>query len=150
MLGPGDRAPAIEGKDHDGNPVSLEALRARGPVVVFFYPKDFTPVCTREACAFEEAYGPLEHRGVTVIGVSADDDESHRRFAKRHGLSFPLISDPDRALARAFGALHPLGLGAKRATFVIDQGGIVRAAIHSELRANKHVKEAIAALERLS
>jgi peroxiredoxin Q/BCP len=140
MLGPGDPAPSLDALDHLGRRIRLADLASRGPVVVFFYPKDFTPVCTREACGFEEVYDPLEAKGVSIVGISADSAESHKRFAERHGLRFSLVSDPDRKIARAFGALHPLGLGAKRATFVIDREGIVRAAIHSELRAGKHVR----------
>jgi peroxiredoxin Q/BCP len=149
MLEPGDRAPAFEGQDHRGESLSLDALRAKGPVVIFFYPKDFTPVCTREACFFQEAYEGLRAQGAEIVGISADTPESHRAFAAQHRLDFPLLSDEDRKIAEAYGILHPFGLGAKRATFVVDAAGVVRGVFHYELRAKKHVEEVEALLDEL-
>jgi thioredoxin-dependent peroxiredoxin len=149
VIAVGQPAPAFEATDHKGARVSLAEAREKGPVVVYFYPKDFTPGCTREACMFRDAFADLDGLGATIVGVSVDDDESHRRFAERYQLPFSLVADPDRALAKRFGIARPLGLGASRATFVIDQRGIVRAAIHSELSMSRHVKDTKAALAGL-
>lgn len=152
MLAPGDRAPDFVRPDHLGNTLDTAALRGSGPLVVYFYPRDFTPGCTREACLFRDAFDELRGVSATVIGLSVDDDDSHRRFAERYRLPFALVSDPDRALARAFGILRPFGvLGARRVTFVIDRAGIVRAALHSELSMSAHldgVRSTLAALDR--
>jgi peroxiredoxin Q/BCP len=149
MLAVGQTAPAFEATDHEGKRVSVTEAQKKGPVVVYFYPKDFTPGCTREACMFRDAFADLDGLGATIIGVSVDDDASHRKFAERYQLPFSLVADPDRALAKRFGIARPLGLGASRATFVIDQQGIVRAAIHSEISMSKHVKDTKAAIEAL-
>lgn len=146
MVDVGQKAPEIEGKDHNGNPLSLKALCERGPVVVYFYPKDFTPGCTREACMFRDAFADLTGTGASIVGISIDDDESHRRFAERYQLPYALVSDPDRAIATRYGITRIFGLGARRVTFVIDRGGIVRAKIHSELSMSRHVEDARAAI----
>lgn len=145
----GQPAPAFEAIDHRGARFSLAEARARGPVVVYFYPRDFTPGCTREACMFRDAFAELDGLGATIVGVSVDDDESHRRFAERYQLPFSLVSDPDHSLAKRFGIRRPLGLGASRVTFVIDRAGVVRTAIHSEISMSRHVKETRAALASL-
>lgn len=146
VIAVGAAAPSFEATDHRGQRFSLAEARTRGPVVVYFYPRDFTPGCTREACLFRDASGDGSGLEATIVGVSVDDDASHRRFAERYGLPFALVSDPDRAIAKRFGITRPLGLGASRVTFVIDRAGIVRAAIHSELSMSRHVKETRAAL----
>ncbi|MEZ4254467.1 MAG: peroxiredoxin [Polyangiales bacterium] len=118
MLKVGDPAPHVSGRDQGGKPVALGDLWAQGPVVLFFYPKDFTPVCTREACHFRDAYGDLRARGVQVVGVSDDDPESHLRFQEAHQLPYPLLTDEGRAMANAFGLRGTLGLwpGASRSS----------------------------------
>ncbi|GAB4204383.1 MAG: peroxiredoxin [Sandaracinaceae bacterium] len=131
----------LRARDHRGNPIDTDVLRARGPVVVYFYPKDFTPGCTQEACLFRDAFADLDGRGASLIGVSSDDDASHVRFAERYGLPFSLVSDPDHAHAKAFDAMRILGLfGARRITYVIDRDGIIRAALHHELSMRAHVE----------
>lgn len=150
MLAAGDLAPTLEATDHRGARFSLDEARARGPVVVYFYPHDFTLGCTREACMFRDAFADLDGLGATIVGISADDDESHRRFAARYRLPFGLIADPDHAIARRFGILRPFGLGASRVTFVIDRAGLVRAAIHSEISMSRHVADARAAIASIA
>jgi peroxiredoxin Q/BCP len=132
--------------------IHLQELRGKKNVVLYFYPRDFTPVCTREACGFRDLYEDLVSQDTEVVGVSVDDDASHGRFAQKHGVGFPLVSDPDKALARKYGATSKLRdlLGStKRVTYVIDKRGVIAAVFESELRASHHVdgvKAAIAAL----
>lgn len=148
MLKVGQRAPSLEANDQNGQPVSLEALLRNGPLVLYFYPKDNTPVCTREACHFRDAHAELADRGAQVVGVSADSDRSHRAFAEEHSLPFPLISDPDRRLAKQWDATHPFGLGTARVTYVVGEDGTLRGAFHHELRAKKHVEEVLGLIGR--
>jgi peroxiredoxin Q/BCP len=149
MLKIGDKAPLFRGIDQAGREVDLEALLAKGPVVVYFYPRDFTPVCTRQACHFRDAYEDLTGRGVEVVGVSADSVESHKDFAERHKLPFSIISDPNRTVARDYQALNLLGLGAKRVSYVIDRDATIQGVIHHELRAKRHVDDLDAILAKL-
>jgi peroxiredoxin Q/BCP len=149
MLKVGDRAPSFSLEDQNGKLLASEQLLARGPVVLYFYPKDFTPGCTQEACMFRDAYADLDGTGATIIGVSADDDASHKRFAERYHLPFSLVADVDRVLSKRFGVTRPLGLGAWRVTYVIDPAGTIRGAFHHELSMSKHVTEVKDALARL-
>lgn len=150
MIAVGAVAPPFSGTDQHGAPISLEALRATGPVVLYFYPHDFTLGCTRQACMFRDAFEDLTGLGASIVGVSVDDEHSHRSFAREHRLPFSLLSDAGHSLARAYGVLRALGLGVQRATFVIDQAGTVRAAIHSELSMSRHVDDTRRALQRLT
>lgn len=150
MLNLGDQAPAFTVRDHAGKELRSSALLAEGPVVIYFYPKDFTPGCTQEACMFRDSYADLEGQHATIIGVSADDDASHKRFADRYHLPFSLVADTDRTLSKRFGVTRPLGLGAWRVTYVIGTDGVVRGAFHHELSMSKHVTEVKEALQRLT
>ena len=149
MLKEGEKAPDLSGLGHKGEPISLASLWKEGALVLFFYPKDFTPVCTKEACLFRDIHAELAEQGVQVVGISADSPESHQRFAKEHTLLNPLLSDEDRTISKAFGIMRPFGMGAKRVTFVIDKVGTIRGVFHHELSAGKHldgVKDALASL----
>jgi peroxiredoxin Q/BCP len=119
----GSPAPTLRAVAHDGTVVDLAELRGRS-VVVYFYPKDETPGCTKEACAFRDAWDRLAKRDVALIGVSADDAESHRAFAAHHRLPFWLVSDADGRIAGAFGVPRVFGLTARQ-TFVIGSDGRV-------------------------
>ncbi len=152
MLKPGDKAPAFQGHAADGSLVRLDDFLGKQNVVLYFYPKDFTAVCTREACLFRDAHEELAAADTVVIGVSLDDQASHRRFADEHRLNFVLLSDQDKAISRAYGAIGLLG-GlldmARRVTFLIDKQGIIRGVFHHELSASKHldsVRQALAAM----
>lgn len=123
LLPEGAMAPAVSGVDQNGATRSLAAERGH-PVVVYFYPKDGTPGCTTEACAFRDAWATYREAGVQVFGVSSDDRESHAEFAKEHGLPFPLVADDSGAWATAFGVPSMLGL-TKRVTFLVDARGRV-------------------------
>ncbi len=127
MLTPGTLAPHFALFDQNGETHELSAYRGR-KVVLYFYPKDDTPGCTKEACAIADVYGDFERLGVTVFGVSADSPESHRAFAEKYSLPFTLLSDPERAVIKAYGAYQetdPSGSGihTRRVTYLIDEEG---------------------------
>ncbi len=126
----GDKAPAINTIDQDGNPVSLLSLKGR-KVVLYFYPKDDTPGCTAEACSLRDNYRKLLDQGYAIIGVSPDNQKSHQKFAERHELPFPLIADVDKKVIMDYGVW---GLkkfmgreyeGVIRTTFIINENGII-------------------------
>lgn len=143
----GTPAPDFELPDQTGARVRRTDLLGR-PVVLYFYPHDFTPVCTREACGFRDEYGELRAAGAQVLGVSGNTAESHRRFAAAHGLPFRLLSDPDGRVRRLYGVRPILGLWPRRVTFVLDAAGTVRARIAAQLDAGRHVEGALAALRK--
>ena len=151
LLRAGDRAPRFSALLHDGTPVSLEDLLARGNLVLVFYPKDFTAGCTREVCVLRDRYARLRELNAGVVGISGDDSASHTRFTTRYAIPFPLIADVDASLRRAFGVLRLGGLLplAKRVTYVIDRGGVIRGVFHHEVRMSGHADDVIAVLETL-
>ena len=137
MLTAGERAPDFELLDHDAQLVSLADLLAKGPLILFFYPADFTPVCTREVCLFRDAYSELAGAGLSVAGISADRTESHARFHAAQELDYPLLSDPDKKVIEAYGALGPLGI-VRRATFLIDPSATIVDSVLADLRLSRH------------
>ena len=102
----GDEAPAFESVDQDGNPISIKSYRGK-KLILYFYPKDDTPGCTAEACNLRDNYALLLKKGYNIVGVSADDDRSHKKFIKKYVLPFPLISDKDKKILKAYGAWGP-------------------------------------------
>jgi peroxiredoxin Q/BCP len=139
MLEVGARAPEFALLDHAGERVTLATLLAQGPLVLYFYPGDFTPVCTREACAFRDAQPDLVAGGVQVVGVSPDSPEQHARFRAAFGLPFRLLSDPERSAARAYGAVGLFGFGTSRVTYRIGADGIIQQAVTARLRVAPHL-----------
>lgn len=154
MIQEGQPAPDFRGRTADGREIALGDFRGRGPLVLYFYPKDNTPGCTKEACSFRDHHADVEAAGAEIVGVSMDGAESHRKFAADHRLNFPLISDPDGSIAKAYGLVRLGGwipfLPPKRVTFVIDREGVVRRVIASELNMDAHVDGALAALKSLA
>jgi len=146
----GDPAPEFSVLDSQGRLLALNDFRGKKAVVVFFYPADGSPICTKEACAFRDAYQDFVDAGAEVIGVSGDPEQSHQRFAEHHRLPFRLVSDADGALRRAFGVPKTFGMLPGRVTYVIDQQGIVRHLFSSQLNAARHVSEALAVLKKIS
>lgn len=142
----GQRVDDFTAPDQHGRMRRLSELLEEGPVVLYFYPKAFTPGCTREACHFRDVNAELRAAGGHAVGVSADAVERQAAFDEKHTLGFPLLSDPDRALARAFGVKRPGPIFNRRATFVIDTDRRVLAVISSELNMNVHADRAIEAL----
>ena len=134
MLEAGTKAPAFTLPDKGGNPVSLSDFAGK-KVVLYFYPKDNTPGCTRQACAFAAAYGEFERLGVPVIGVSKDSAASHRKFADKHGLPFILLSDPELAAIQAYDVWQEkklygkVSMGVVRTTYIIDEQGVIEKAM---------------------
>ena len=130
MLEVGMKAPEFTLPDKDGNMVSLADFAGK-KVVLYFYPRDNTPGCTRQACAFAGAYEQFKNINAVVIGVSKDSVTSHQKFAEKHGLPFILLSDPERAAIEAYGVWQEkknygkVSMGVVRSTFVIDENGVV-------------------------
>lgn len=149
-LAVGDHAPDFTLPGSGGKPVRLSELTATKAVVVFFYPKDDTPGCTVEACTFRDRYDAFAAAGAEVVGISSDSLESHDRFAGKHKLPMTLLSDVDGKVRKLFGVKSTLGLMPGRATFVIDRKGVVRHVFVSQLRAGKHVDEALSVIEQLA
>jgi peroxiredoxin Q/BCP len=148
MLSPGDPSPAFALPDAAGAVVSSADLRGK-PFVLFFYPKDNTPGCTVEACAFRDEYQSFVDVGAEVIGISSDDGASHERFARRHALPFRLLSDGDGATRRAFGVPATLGILPGRVTFVVDAAGTIRYAFNSQFLPKAHVAKALDVIRTL-
>jgi peroxiredoxin Q/BCP len=146
----GDRAPHFELPSQTGDKISLTSLTEKGPVVVYFYPKDETPGCTKEACAFRDSYDVFQGAGAAVVGISSDSVSSHQGFAKKHGLPFLLLSDASGEVRKAFGVPSTLGLLPGRMTFVIDRDGVIQHTFNSQLFASKHVQEAITVVRKLA
>ncbi|MEB3176354.1 MAG: peroxiredoxin [Synechococcus sp.] len=147
-LASGDQAPEFCLQDQNGVERSLSGIKGK-PLVLFFYPKDDTPGCTMEACAFRDNYSELQQLGAEVWGISGDDAGSHRRFAERHQLPYPLLVDAGNRVREAFGVAKALFVLPGRVTYVIDGNGVVRLVFNSMLDAAAHVAQAKAALQQL-
>lgn len=142
----GDRAPDFSATTHDGMPIRMADFLGKRALVLFFYPKDGTPICTQEVCAFRDSYEDFVDAGADVIGVSSDSETSHRAFAQKHKLSFPLICDVDGSLRKAFAVPNSMGLFPGRVTYVIDQSGVIRQIFSSQFASTEHVRQALNAL----
>jgi peroxiredoxin Q/BCP len=149
-LADGERAPDFTLPDQDGNAVNLASLLDQGPVVVFFYPRAFTAVCTAEACAFRDSVAEFAAAGARVVGISADSVEQQKAFHDEHELGFPVLSDTSTDVYAAYGlrASGKPGLWAMndRVTFVIDGDGIVRHHFSGMLVSDPHVRESLEAV----
>lgn len=145
----GQAAPDFTAPKTGGGEFRLSDRKGKGAVVLYFYPKDETPGCTAEACAFRDSYEIFVDAGAEVVGVSGDSVDSHERFAEHHELPFILISDKGGALRRQYGVKATLGVWPGRVTFVIDKDGIVRHVFSSQTDAVRHVAEALETIRRL-
>jgi peroxiredoxin Q/BCP len=143
---PGDPVPDFELPAQDGQPVRLSEELSRGPVVLFFYPRAMTPGCTKESCHFRDLEAEFAAVGASRLGISADPVPRQRQFAEKNGFEFPLLSDPDRIVARQYGVKRPGPLFNRRATFVIGADGLLVAEIRSEVDMATHADQALAAL----
>jgi peroxiredoxin Q/BCP len=147
---PGQPAPDFELSDQNGVIVRLRQFRGKRPVVLFFYPKDNTTGCTKEACGFRDAFPQFQAHGAEVLGISSDDVASHGRFAAKFDFPFRLLSDAKGKVRKSYGASGLFGgLIPGRVTFVIDREGTVRHVFSSQARFQQHVGEALAALGQL-
>jgi peroxiredoxin Q/BCP len=138
MLKAGAMAPEFTLPDQDGRPQRLSQLLGGKPLILYFYPADFTPGCTKEACDLRDLHGRILASGLRVVGVSPQSPDSHRRFREQHGLPFVLLSDEDKTAIRAFGVDGPLGIGVRRATYLIDGDGRIVDAVLADLRIGQH------------
>jgi len=150
----GDRAPQFTLQDAQGRKIKLADLKGR-KVVLYFYPKDSTPGCTKEACGFRDDLTKFEKKDVAVLGVSADDVSSHQRFTEKYDLNFPLLSDPDHKVAEMYGVWQEKNMygrkswGIKRTTFVIDEEGKI-ARVFAKVDTSTHSQDVLEALKKLS
>jgi peroxiredoxin Q/BCP len=148
MLANGTKAPEFDLPDQEGKRHTLKSLLARGPLILYFYPADFTPGCTQEACSFRDLHQELLKAKLRVVGVSPQDEASHRRFAEKHDLNFPLLADPDKLAVKAYDLDGPLGFGVRRGTYLIGTDGRIQDSVLADLRIGVHeafVKKAIEA-----
>lgn len=149
MLKEGTMAPDFTLKDANGEAVRLKDLRGQ-KVVLYFYPKDDTPGCTKEACSFRDAFAEYKKRNIMVLGVSLDSEASHKKFAAKYKLPFTLLADPDHAIADAYGVygqkkfMGRTYLGVKRMTFLIDEKGKVKK-VFEKVKPEEHAQEVLAA-----
>jgi len=150
MLSVGEKAPDFSLPTGDGKVLSLKDFRGK-KVVLYFYPKDDTPGCTREACSFEENLDAVRKKGAVIIGVSADSPDSHQKFSKKYGLSFPLVSDENKNIVEAYGVWKQKSfmgrkyMGIERTTFVIDKEGKIQY-MFEKVRVDGHTDQVLAAL----
>ena len=147
MLAMGGRAPEFTLPDQDEQSVSLSTLLRYGPLILYFYPADYTPGCTREACAFRDLHSEIQQVGLEVAGVSPQTPASHRGFREKYQLRFTLLSDVDKFVIRMYDVQGPLGIGVRRATYLIDQARYIRAAVLADFRIAQHeafVRRAVA------
>lgn len=145
-LKPGDSAPNVTLQDQTGADRSIVSFRGQ-PLLVYFYPKNNTPGCTAEACAFRDVWDRYEAAGVAVVGVSSDDVESHAKFAKEQNLPFTLLADTEAELAEGFGLKSRLGFH-PRMSFLLDKEGIIRA-VYPDVDPGVHAEEVLDDIERL-
>lgn len=145
----GEKAPSFTLNNQYGKAVSLSDFTGRANVVVYFYPKDDTPGCTKESCTFRDQYTAFTDIGAEVLGISSDSEASHRAFAEKYRLPFPLLADSGGAVRQQFRVPKSLGLLPGRVTFVIDKQGVIRHVFNSQLNPTRHVDEAIAVLKSL-
>jgi peroxiredoxin Q/BCP len=146
----GDRAVDFTLKDQNGADVTLSTLWTHGPVVLFFYPKDFTTGCTAEVCSFRDQYEDFKAAGAAVVGISSQGTESKKAFADKHRLPFTLVADDGGRVREQYGVKANLfGLLDGRVTYVIDDQGIVRHVFNSQIQPVKHVAEALEVLKSL-
>jgi thioredoxin-dependent peroxiredoxin len=150
MVEEGGKAPDFELPSDAGEPVRLSELRGR-PVVLYFYPRDDTPGCTKQACGIRDSYDEFAERGAVVLGVSTDDETSHVKFKEKHGLPFTLLADTEHEVAEAYGVWREKSFGGKRywgverSTFLIDEDGNV-ATIMRRVKPDTHAEKVLAAL----
>ena len=152
MLEVGTKAPEFTLPDKDGNPVSLSDFLGK-KVVLYFYPKDNTPGCTKQACAFAASYEGFKAKNVAVIGVSKDSEASHRKFAEKYGLPFILLSDPELKAIQAYGVWQEkknygkVSMGVVRSTYLIDEQGVI-ARVMPKVKPDTNAADILAALEQ--
>ena len=150
MIQIGDKIPAFTLQNQDGTPVDIMEFIGQKTVVLYFYPKDDTPGCTKEACSFRDQYTVFQDLGCEVIGISSDAPAAHKAFALKYQLPFPLLADEKKEVRTLFGVPKSLfGLLPGRVTYIIDKTGVVRGIFNSQLNATQHIDEALKVVREL-
>lgn len=145
----GDRVPDFSLPSQSGEMVNIQDFVGKKAVVLYFYPKDDTPGCTAESCAFRDSYEVFQQAGAEVIGISGDSADSHHKFAAKHQLPFTLLSDAGNQVRKLFGVPSTLGLLPGRVTYIIDQQGIVRKIFNSQFNFKGHIEAALKTLQEI-
>lgn len=140
MLKPGTKAPEFVLNNDEGVEVALSDLLQDGPLILYFYPADFTPGCTKEACSIRDIHNDIQSVGLTVAGISPQDEESHRRFREKYELPFTLLSDPGKEVIRMYDVDGMFGVGVQRATFLIAQDRKIQDAVVANVRISRHAE----------
>ena len=140
MLNTGDKAPEFVLNNHEGIETSLSDLLQNGPLILYFYPADFTPGCTKEACSIRDIHTDIQSVGLQVAGISPQDEDSHSRFREEHNLPFILLSDPEKVAIKMFDVDGPFGVGVRRATFLISQDRSIKGAMLADVRIGRHTE----------
>jgi peroxiredoxin Q/BCP len=140
MLKPGDKAPEFVLANDEGVDTSLTDLLNDGPLILYFYPADFTPGCTKEACSIRDIHEDIQAVGLTVVGISPQDVDSHRKFRKKYELPFTLLSDPNKEVIRMYDVDGMFGVGVQRATFLISQDRKIQDAVIANVRIARHAE----------
>jgi len=138
MLDVGDRAPEFTLPDDTGKDRSLTELLSAGAIVLYFYPADFTPGCTRQACAMRDLQGDIEEAGLRVVGISPQSPQSHAKFREKYQLPFVLLSDEHKAVIKMYGVNGPLGIAVRRASYLIDASRKIRDAVMADFMIGRH------------
>jgi len=138
MLKTGSNAPEFILHDEDDKEVSLSDLLQAGPLILYFYPADFTPGCTKEACSIRDIHQDIVSVGLQVAGISPQDGDSHRRFKEEHNLPFRLLCDPDKVAIKMYDVDGPFGVGVRRVTYLINQGRKIQSALQADVLVNRH------------
>ncbi|MCA1763613.1 MAG: peroxiredoxin [Cryomorphaceae bacterium] len=146
----GDKVPNFTLPNQNGEKVEFYSILKNRPVVVFFYPKDNTPGCTAEACAFRDSYEIFTEAGAEVVGISSDGEKSHLAFAQKHRLPYTLLSDRLGSARKLFGVPKTLGLLPGRVTYVVDKDGMIKHRFNSQFNFGKHIDEALKTVKRLN
>ena len=140
MLKPGSLAPEFILSDEEGNEVALTQILQDGPIILYFYPADFTPGCTKEACAIRDIHDDILSAGLRIYGISPQDEESHARFKQEHNLPFSLICDPEKVAVKMYDVDGMFGVGVQRATFLISQDRVIQDAVIANVRISRHAE----------
>lgn len=138
MLEAGARAPEFELANDQGGETTLSELLQNGPLILYFYPADFTPGCTKEACSIRDIHNDIQSVGLQVAGISPQDADSHQRFRDEYDLPFTLLSDPEKVAIKMYDVDGPFGVGVRRATFLINQDRTIQDAIMADVRVGRH------------
>jgi peroxiredoxin Q/BCP len=138
MLNAGERAPEFTLPDETGTDRSLTDFLSTGPIVLYFYPADFTPGCTRQACVLRDLHDEMQRAGLRVVGISPQSPASHTKFREKYNLPFVLLSDQHKAVVKMYGVNGPLGIGVRRASFLIDGSRRIRDAVLADFMIGKH------------